>query len=96
MHSTFSEFSYGFALVHEVTNQAGKGLGAAPMFPYLRAEEGPGGYDVALDHPGNPLFIEFKLCEILTRSNAAQWHLFEKAYYRFWIPGRPCSTPLMI
>ncbi len=88
MNSTFSEFSYGFALVHEIVNQAGKGLKAAPVFPSLIAEGKPGGgYDVILDHPGNPLFLQFKLCEILTRSNAAEWSLFSKPYYRFWIPG---------
>ncbi len=63
--SQFSEFTYGFALTHElITGPAGKFL-HAPRFPSLR-EEGKVGYDVSI--PGKCLFIQFKLSEpLLTR-----------------------------
>jgi hypothetical protein len=81
----FSEFSFGFALVHELANGFGRQLGIAPVFPSLYAEGQPGGgYDVALT-PGFPLFLQFKLSEYMVRRTASEWHLFGQPYYRFWM-----------
>ncbi len=67
MRPTISEFSYGFALTSELV-QAPGGVTAAPVFPSLIAEgqEG-GGWDVRLDRPSVPLFLQFKLCDVMTR-----------------------------
>jgi hypothetical protein len=67
-----SEFSYGFALTNEISGW--KKLHVAPVFPSL-LEEGKagGGYDVKMDFPGVPLFLQFKRSEWMTRKNARQY-----------------------
>ena len=72
MRSLISEFSYGFALTHELVLSLGS-LVAAPVFPSL-IEEGKagGGYDVKLQAPGLPLFLQFKRSERLTRGTARE------------------------
>jgi hypothetical protein len=67
MRPTISEFSYGFAITSELV-QAAAGVTAAPVFPSLiqEGQEG-GGWDVRLDRPGVPLFLQFKLCDQMTR-----------------------------
>ncbi len=67
MRPNISEFSYGFAITTELV-QAPGGVTAAPVFPSL-IEEGQqgGGWDVRLDRPGVPLFLQFKLCDQMTR-----------------------------
>ena len=67
MRPTISEFSYGFALTSELVQATGA-VTAAPIFPSLRAEgQQGGGWDVRLDRPGVPLFLQFKLCDRMTR-----------------------------
>lgn len=72
MRSLISEFSYGFALTHELVLSLGSVV-AAPIFPSL-IEEGKagGGYDVKLEAPGLPLFLQFKRSERLTRGTARE------------------------
>jgi hypothetical protein len=72
VRSLISEFSYGFALTHELVLSLGS-LVAAPIFPSL-IEEGKagGGYDVKLEAPGLPLFLQFKRSEKLTRGTARE------------------------
>jgi len=72
VRSLISEFSYGFALTHEFVLSLGS-LVAAPVFPSL-IEEGRagGGYDVKLEAPGLPLFLQFKRSERLTRETARE------------------------
>jgi hypothetical protein len=67
--SEFSEFTYGFALTHELlSGPAGQFL-RAPQFPSLRDEGKKYGYDVKIQRKGKPLFIQFKLSEpMLTRA----------------------------
>jgi len=71
MTPDISEFSYGFALTHELIALAGEPLRAAPIFPSL-IEEGRagGGYDVHLDVPGFPLFLQFKRSDCMVRRSA--------------------------
>jgi hypothetical protein len=66
-----SEFSYGFALTNELVGW--NKLNSAPIFPSL-IEEGKagGGYDVQLDLPGFPLYLQFKRAECMYRRSAKQ------------------------
>lgn len=67
MRPSISEFSYGFAVTSELV-QAPGAVTASPVFPSLRAEgQQGGGWDVRLDRPGVPLFLQFKLCDQMTR-----------------------------
>ena len=72
MTPDISEFSYGFALTQELIKIADP-LRAAPIFPSL-IEEGRagGGYDVNLDIPGFPLFIQFKRSDCMKRRSARE------------------------
>jgi hypothetical protein len=82
----FSEFSYGFALTHELCNTQFGGMQAAPVFPSLIEEGKDGvGYDVHLAKPGAPLFVQFKISQYMMMASAGQWHLFGQPYYRFWL-----------
>lgn len=70
MRSEISEFSYGFALTDELIHSHGVPLTGAPVFPSLYDEGQPGGgWDLRLNRPGIPLFIQFKLSECMTRRN---------------------------
>jgi hypothetical protein len=65
MISEFTEFSYGFAITHELVLQNSGSVFAAPEFPSLiREGQVGGGYDVRLDF-GNWLFLQFKLSEYM-------------------------------
>lgn len=89
MKPQISEFSYGFALTNELVGW--EELSAAPVFPSLLEEGKPGGgYDVKLDRPGVPLYLQFKRSEFMTRRNgrearalALSGHRIEIPYYRF-------------
>jgi hypothetical protein len=86
MRSLISEFSYGFALTHELVQAMGT-LSAAPVFPSLIDEGGAGGgYDVKLEQPGLPLYIQFKRSECITRESGreiANGAALGVPYYRF-------------
>ena len=71
MTPEISEFSYGFALTNELVGWAP--LAAAPIFPSL-LEEGKagGGYDVHLDAPGTPLYLQFKRSDCMKRKSAKE------------------------
>lgn len=91
MRSLISEFSYGFALTHELVLSLGS-LAAAPVFPSL-IEEGKagGGYDVKLEAPGLPLFLQFKRSERLTRGTAREIKAgapLSLPYHRIALTGR--------
>ena len=72
----YSEFSYGFALTNEIVGLIT--LNAAPIFPSL-IEEGKtgGGYDVKLDIPGLPLFLQFKRSEKMMMKSAREYKLIQ-------------------
>lgn len=74
----YSEFSYGFALTNEIVGLVS--LKAAPIFPSL-IEEGKkgGGYDVKLDMPGLPLFLQFKRSEKMMRKSAREYKLVKNS-----------------
>jgi len=69
MGPEISEFSYGFALTREIVSWAG--VSSAPLFPSLVAE-GKSGYDVKLDMPAAPLYLQFKRADCMTHPSAGE------------------------
>ena len=95
MKAQFSEFTYGFALVNELTNVLS--CTTVPIFPSLR-EEGTtgGGYDARmLSKKGSILYLQFKLSEKLKYRSAREFkmpgHSLNLPYYRFEIASRRIS-----
>jgi hypothetical protein len=77
MRPTISEFSYGFALTHELVRSKGSEVSAAPVFPSLIQEGAAGGgFDLKLITAGLPLFLQFKLCDVMQRRSCDE---FKKA-----------------
>lgn len=89
MRPTFSEFSYGFALVNEFVHWAGQPIEAVPIFPSL-IEEGNLGYDVMLDREGVPLFLQFKLSHCMVRNSAweVRRRIITTPFYRMHLHAR--------
>ncbi len=97
-HPEFSEFSYGFALTHEFTGWTK--LRAAPVFPSL-LDEGTKGWDVKLDQPGLPLYVQFKRSRCINSGSGRERKLLKKhfpldyeeklplRYYRFFFMESP-------
>ncbi len=100
MRPTISEFSYGYAVTDELIHGNGFSLTAAPVFPSLYREGQPGGgYDVMLERPGLPLFIQFKLsdCMVSNHAREAQQGLLRVPYYRMHLrPARHSNQHLML
>lgn len=93
MTPNISEFSYGYALTEELIQSHGTIVTAAPYFPTLRAE-GQLGYDIRLDRPGFPLFLQFKLSHNMIRNSALEIHrhgLFRRdtKFYRMYLRKPP-------
>ncbi len=86
MKPEISEFSYGYAVTEGIVRSQGP-LKAAPSFPTLRSEGTTGGYDVKLDIPGFPLFLQFKLTDYMVRSTAYETkrRLFTTPFFRMHI-----------
>ena len=94
MKPEISEFSYGFALTNELINWHGLPLTAAPVFPSLYQEGQPGGgYDVMLQRPGIPLFLQFKLSRCMTgrTTQEVKNYIFHPPFYRMPILPKPRS-----
>jgi hypothetical protein len=92
LNPDISEFSYGYALTDELIHWHDTPLTAAPVFPSLYQEgQAGGGYDVKLQQPGLPLFLQFKLSHCMVRNNAqeAKDGIFATPFYRMHIrPAR--------
>jgi hypothetical protein len=87
---TFSEFTFGFALVNELVSRRPRIL-SVPVFPSLLAEgRAGGGCDVALDRPGQPLFLQFKLSRQMRGWNAKEFQnpTFKRPCYRMYVRPR--------
>jgi len=90
MDPLISEFSYGYALTHEIETKPG----ACPVFPSL-SEEGHVGFDVGVETPTRMLFLQFKLSHILTNSLAKEYgagQITSLPYYRFYLHRRDRSA----
>jgi len=92
MKPNISEFSYGYAITEELAHWQGTTITAAPVFPslYQEGQQG-GGWDVMLQRPGIPLFLQFKLSDCMGRRSAFEcregW--FTPPFYRMHIrPAR--------
>lgn len=96
MDAEFSEFSYGFALSYEIVAALGPDIVGAPLFPSLR-EESELGYDADFRSAGWPLFLQFKLADCLTRSNANYWSFYGSTFFRIAIgqSGKPRQHNLL-
>src|SRR6516225_8362623 len=81
MTPEISEFSYGFALTNEIVGWAP--ITAAPLFPSL-IEEGKagGGYDVKLDMPAVPLYLQFKRADCMMRRSAKELNIYNLPLFR--------------
>ena len=90
MKSEFSEFSYGFALTHNLLHLS-PSIQVAPQFPSL-VQEGGIGYDVQLGYPTLPTFLQFKLSDYLTRRPAKYWNHYHEPYFRFDISSLVVSN----
>jgi hypothetical protein len=89
---TFSEFTYGFALVNELVSNTP--ILSVPVFPSLLAEgRAGGGYDVFLDRPGHPLFLQFKLARNIRgwRAREFQQGIFQRPFYRMYVRPKGSS-----
>src|ERR1700690_2714236 len=71
----FSEFSFGYALTDNLVNKVLTGSKGVPVFPSLQ-EEGKqgGGYDVKIPLRSAPLFLQFKLPQIVRRHRNVWGH----------------------
>ena len=93
MKPNISETSYGYALTDELINRQNMPINSAPIFPTLYQEgQNGGGYDLLLDRPGLPLFLQFKLSDYLSRTNASEMNIFNNPYYRMYITKRNHSN----
>jgi len=94
MTPDISEFTYGFALTNELVGWMA--LSSVPIFPSL-IEEGKasGGYDVKLDRPGVPLFLQFKRPHVMKRRSSNEIKnlglTLEVPFHRFAITERKRS-----
>jgi hypothetical protein len=100
MKPQISKFTYGYALTDELIHWHGTNLSAAPIFPSLYQEGQPsGGYDVMLQPPGVPLFLQFKLadCMVFRSAREVKDHIFQPPYYRMHLrPTRESSQHEML
>ncbi len=67
----YSEFSFGYAFTENLIRWAATVPGAAPYFPNLY-DEGRLGYDVRIDFPACPLFLQYKLPDLMVRDTAGE------------------------
>ncbi len=67
----YTEFSFGYAFTENLIRSSVTAPHGAPIFPNL-SQEGHLGFDVHIDLPGLPLFFQYKLPELMVRSNAKE------------------------
>lgn len=76
MKPDISEYSYGYTLTEELIRSMAQQLSAAPVYPSLIEEGRPGGgYDVKLQYPFMPIFLQFKLSDYVKRRIAREFKL---------------------
>ena len=67
----YTEFSFGYGFTENLIRSASTATGGAPYFPNL-VQEGQLGYDVRINFPGCPLFLQYKLPDLMIRDSAAE------------------------
>lgn len=65
----YTEFSFGYAFTENLIRRSATAPAGAPVFPNL-VQEATLGYDVRIDFPAVPLFLQYKLPELMTRASA--------------------------
>jgi hypothetical protein len=79
----FSEFTYGYVLTDTLVRVVLPGLKRAPFFPSLIAEGSTGGgYDVQIPAFPLPLFLQFKIPQVITRRSSLTPTGYWPPYYR--------------
>jgi hypothetical protein len=79
----FSEFSYGFAVARELVTAEGEAIRIAPVFPSL-IQEAQLGWDLFVDRPGMPLYLQFKLSDCMKGQRAREVKDgFNPPFFRF-------------
>lgn len=93
----FSEFSYGYALTDSFMNGDYSVSAIAPRFPNLK-EEGlqGGGYDVKIPTCPVPLFLQFKIPQIISRSSRLKPEEFSVPYYRMHLRTQHTNQHAML
>jgi hypothetical protein len=81
MKSEFSEFTYGYTLIEELSKIYN--FKSAPVFPSLIEEGTVGGYDSKVNIDGSPFFLQFKKSDFLSTKSAKHYNKFGTTYYRF-------------
>ena len=71
MQLDYTEFSFGYAFTENLIRSASSRPRGAPFFPNL-LQEAQLGYDVRIDLPGCPLYLQFKLPELMVRNSAME------------------------
>lgn len=67
----YTEFSFGYAFTENLIRSTLLGTASAPFFPNL-IQEAQLGYDVHIDLPGFPLYLQYKLPELMVRDTAKE------------------------
>lgn len=79
----FSEFSFGYAFTDNLVNRVLTGIKGVPIFPSLKQEGRAGvGYDVKIPTRSAPVFLQFKLPQIVKRHRSIWKHDLVAPYYR--------------
>jgi hypothetical protein len=94
----FSESSYAFLATHEIMNGAFGVVTSSPEFPTLRQEGSTaGGYDVRIPLNPVPLFLQFKVPDVIRKNTHLRPPEFPIPYYRFYLrTKRPNQHALLL
>lgn len=88
-NAQFSEFSYGYALTDNILHSGLPCTPHAPVFPSLYAEgTAGGGYDVRIPRYPVPIFLQFKIPQVMRRRSANMPPGFWPPYMRMHIRTR--------
>lgn len=96
--SQFSEFSYGYALTDNILHSGLPATATAPVFPSLIAEgSSGGGYDVQIPLHPVPIFLQFKIPQVVRRRSLKMPAGFTKPYLRMHLrTKRPNQHRLLL
>jgi hypothetical protein len=87
----FSEFTFGYAFTDNLLHSVLTEIAGVPIFPSL-VREGSVGYDVKIPHHSRPLFLQFKLPQLVRRHRKEWDHDLNPPYYRMHLMRRSHST----
>lgn len=90
----FSEFTFGYALTDNLISACPPGVKGVPIFPSLKAEgKEDGGYDVEIPRFSAPLFLQFKLPQVVKRKQDSEQneHPLSTTFYRMHLMRRDRS-----